>query len=76
MAADQTTEFHLGMLPDDLVEEVSVEEGRELFDEAARFHTGLSGPEFLEKWDAGELDRNDPNVVHVAMLIPFVRAEW
>jgi hypothetical protein len=49
-------------------------EGRQLLDEQARKFLGISGEEFLRRYDAGELndlDRDD--VLRVAMLIPFAR---
>lgn len=56
------------------VEEVTVEEGRRLFDEASQRFLGISGPEFLTCWDAGTFKGDDRNeVYHVAMLIPFGR---
>jgi hypothetical protein len=57
--------------------EVSVAEGRRLFDEEARRALGMSGDEFLRAWDAGEIDPNEPGrhsaIVRVLMLLPFVR---
>lgn len=61
------------------VRELSREEGRQLFDRQARRYLGISGEEFLKKWDAGEYgdpdDRtqNPPGVMQLAMLLPFVR---
>jgi hypothetical protein len=56
------------------IEELSDEEGRRLFDRAARRYLNMSGEEFLRRWDAGELDEDDrPEVTTVAMLIPFAR---
>lgn len=56
------------------VEEVSVQEGRALFDRIARRFLRLSGAEFLARWDRGEFEGDDrPEVTHVAMLIPFGR---
>jgi hypothetical protein len=53
-------------------------EGRRLFDHQARKTLGLSGEEFLEKWDRGDFRRvTDPVEVRkirsLAMLIPGVR---
>lgn len=59
--------------------ELSREESRELFDRQAERYLGISGEEFLKRWDAGEYgdpdDRsvNPPGVMRLAMLLPFVR---
>jgi hypothetical protein len=54
--------------------ELSEEEGRALFDQQARKYMGMSGDEFLRKWDAGEIEDPDRSeVLTVAFLIPFVR---
>jgi hypothetical protein len=56
------------------VEELSPEDGRRLFDDAARRFVGMSGPEFLRAWDQGAFSGDERNeVYHVAMLIPFGR---
>jgi hypothetical protein len=61
------------------VRELSREEGRRLFDRQARRYLGISGEEFLEKWDAGnygdpdDRTKNPPGVMQLAMLLPFVR---
>jgi hypothetical protein len=56
------------------VVELSREEGRAMLDRAARQDLGISGDEFLAKWDAGKYeDADDPAVTRVAMLIPFAR---
>jgi hypothetical protein len=54
------------------------EEGQRLFDRQARRTLGISGEEFLERWDSGAYrDVTDPHeankVRRVAMLIPSVR---
>ena len=60
--------------PDVKVREVTPEEGRELFDQAVRFHLGTSGAEFLKAWDAGQYrDPDQPGVMDVVMLLPFAR---
>ena len=59
--------------------EVSYEEGRKLFDAEARRHLNMSGEEFVRKWDAGEIDFDDPEthsaIVHVWILLPIIRRE-
>ena len=54
--------------------ELTREEGIEMFDRQARERLGMSGEEFLQKWEAGEIedpDRND--VMMLVMMIPFTR---
>lgn len=59
---------------------LSLEEGRALFDREARHWAGISGEEFLRRWDAGEY-QNIPDtpegrrVMSVIYLIPFARQE-
>jgi len=63
--------------------EVSPRRGRKLFDRACRKRLGISGAEFLERYDAGYYDDGpgyfDPDghmgsqVAHLVMLIPFAR---
>jgi hypothetical protein len=56
----------------------TVEEGRALFDHQAKKTLGISGKEFLEKWDAGGY-RQVPDtaegrkVRRLVMLMPFAR---
>jgi hypothetical protein len=65
---------------EDRIRELTDEEARELFDRSARHYLGISGEEFLRRWDAGEYDdpddrtKNPPEVMEVASLLPFVRA--
>jgi hypothetical protein len=54
------------------------DEGREFFDRQARRLLGISGEDFLRGWDAGEYDAiaddpDHPEVMRLAMLIPFGR---
>ena len=52
----------------------SKREGDALFDREARRHLGISGEDFLERWDAGVYrDSADEGVERVAHLIPVVR---
>jgi len=54
--------------------EVTREQGRAMLDRAARDELGMSGDQFLSKWDAGDYDdTDDPAVTRVTMLIPFAR---
>lgn len=56
------------------------EEGRALFEREAQRLLGMSGEEFLRRWDAGEY-RDQPetpelrNVMRVAFLISFARSQ-
>lgn len=55
--------------------ELSREEGRAIVDQQARERLGMSGDEFMRKWDAGyfaaDPDRRD--VMHVATLLDLAR---
>lgn len=59
--------------------ELSYEEGWRLLDSEARRYLNMSGEEFVRKWDAGEIDFDDPEthsaVVRVWILLPAVRPE-
>lgn len=61
------------------VRELSREESRELFDRQAQRYLGISGVEFIQRWEAGEYgdpddrDKNPPGVMRLVMLMPFVR---
>jgi hypothetical protein len=57
---------------------LSPEKRRAFFDQQARALMGLSGAEFLRRWDAGEFeavadDPDHPEIMHLALLIPFGR---
>lgn len=71
--AGSTKEMVSGILPP--------EESRWLFDQHARRLVGMSGEEFLRRWDAGEYqgrnldeDQETRKISFLAMLIPFGRA--
>lgn len=56
------------------------EEGRRMFDEAARAIMGMSGEEFIRRWEAGEYDATFDqegyrHIDDLASLIPFARIE-
>ena len=63
--------------------ELSPRKGRKLFDRACRKRLGISGEEFLQRYDDGYYDDGpgyyDPDgdmgsqVFHLVMLIPFAR---
>ena len=56
------------------VVEATREEGQAMLDRAAREVLGISGNEFLARWDAGKYKTaDDPAITRVAMLIPFAR---
>lgn len=57
------------------VHELSAEQGRALFDKTARKLLSISGDEFLARWDRGDYEDEQENMVitKVAMLIPFAR---
>jgi hypothetical protein len=57
---------------------LSPDDGRRLFDHQARRTLGISGDEFLRRWDAGEYRATgDPEegrkARRLALLLPFVR---
>lgn len=50
------------------------------FDQVARYWVGMSGPEFIAKWDAGDYDNVDldetpegRNIIMLRLLMPFGR---
>lgn len=54
---------------------VTPEEGAEILDRQARKYLGMSGEEFVRRYDAGEIDDDDYgfNVMRVSMLIPLTK---
>ena len=57
---------------------LSDEEARAIFEEQARTTMGMSGDEFIRRWDAGEFDAiaDDPDhreIMRLVMLINFAR---
>lgn len=64
--------------PEPAPRELSRAEARALFEEAAQRTMGMSGEEFLRRWDAGEFDgvADDPDhwaALHLVMLRPFAQ---
>jgi len=67
---------HTAAREDGQVQELTSAEAWELFHEAAGFYLGLSGEEFLERWEAGSFgDPDQSEVMSVAMLLPFAQSE-
>jgi hypothetical protein len=55
------------------VDEIDEEEGRALVDTMARENLGMSGEEFVRRWNAGDIpDPDRTEVLVVAMLLPFM----
>jgi hypothetical protein len=57
------------------VKELTLKEGRALLDQQARRYLGMSGVEFIKKWESGEFgdDPDRPEVMRLVMLIPFAK---
>ena len=57
------------------IHQVDQSEGLKILDQAARHYLDMGGEEFLEAWDSGRFDDEPdrPEVMRVAMLIPFAR---
>ena len=57
------------------IRDLTPKEGRELFDNAAWHYLGISGDEFISRWDSGYYDEDPdrPEVMSLAMLLPFAR---
>lgn len=58
--------------------EVTAEEGRRLFDEMARTWTGMSGEEFIARWEAGEYadlieSEDNRRIIDLIVMIPLGR---
>ena len=56
------------------VKELTLAEGWELLDKQTQKYLSMSAKEFVKKWKAGEFDEEPdrPEIMHVAMLLPFV----
>jgi hypothetical protein len=56
------------------VEEISLDDGRRMLDEAARQYLNMSGDEFIVAWDEDRFtDPDSLRVQQVAALLPFGR---
>jgi len=60
---------------ENVARELTLEEGWDLLDKQARKYLSMSGMDFVKKWQAGEFkeDPDQPEIMHIAMLLPFVR---
>ena len=67
--ADTEVEAEDDVLPPTWI--VTPEEGRRMYDEAARKWMGMSGEEFLRRWDAGEFYEiaDTPGNLHIVRLV-------
>ncbi len=82
--ATDSDEVELGLDGEPLlppIRELTEDEAWQLFDENARYYLGISGEEFLRRWDAGEYRDNDyrPDhtaIIEVAMLLPLAGRTW
>lgn len=59
---------------------VTPEEGRRIFDEAARKWIGISGDEFIQRWEAGEYAEIPDDLEHrryleLSLMIPLARQD-
>ncbi len=52
---------------------VNRQEGRRTFDKTVRQRLGISGDEFLRRWDASELDPDDIDTIDIMMMESFGR---
>jgi hypothetical protein len=49
-------------------------QAREILDRRARKELGISGDVFVRRWNAGKYSKRErPEVIRVAMLLPFAR---
>ena len=60
--------------PDTDLNYVTPEEGAEILDRQARKYLGMSGEEFVRRYEAGDFeDPCDTNIARISMLIPLTR---
>jgi hypothetical protein len=57
----------------DGIVELSPEEGRALVERRVQESLRMSLAEFLIAYECDELDDEDPDVLHIVMLLPFTR---
>ena len=58
------------------IEKATPKEGKAILDAAAKRSLKMSGEAFVAKWDSGGFngDSDRPEVVRVAILLPFARS--
>ena len=63
------------VVQDDRIGELTHEEGLALLDRAARRYLHMSAQDFIRAWETGAFDADPdrPEVVYVAMLLPFAQ---
>lgn len=54
-------------------QEISADDGRRIIDERARAYLGISGDEFVRRFEQGELDLRDDRVYSIVLLLPLGR---
>jgi len=52
--------------------EMTRDEGRKLFNDSAERNFGISGDEFIRRWERGEYAGQHGKVMRVVMLMPLV----
>lgn len=58
------------------IREVSPEEGMEMLDRQARKRLGMSGEEFIRKWEANEFEEPDQSdIIFLSFMIPLTKPE-
>lgn len=57
------------------IHEMTLEEGKEMFDRVARRLLNMSGDEFIRAWEAGEFDDQPetPEVIRLVLLSEFAK---
>jgi len=60
---------------ENVVRELTLEQGWDLLDKQASKYLGISGKEFVKRWEAGKYDEDpdQPELMRLAMLLPFVK---
>lgn len=65
------TRRHLGMVVED---QINAAQGADILDRAAKKRLGITGAEFVSRWDRGDYaDLDHVTVMEVAALIPLAR---